>query len=261
MKYIETDNLTGIPGHLLGPEETFSFQCHPGISCFNRCCRNLRLLLHPYDVIRLKQRLGISSGEFLQTYTEITLREGHPFPDVVLRMADDPEKSCIFLTQSGCRVYTDRPQTCRAFPVEQGLFYEAGASDARMVHFFRPPDFCRGPAEERRWTVKSWETGQGAAFYNQMAVQWAGLLRHFRPGSFDGADPEGQKGKMAFMAAYSMDQFRDFVLNSTFLKRYSVNADLRLKLKTDDVALLRLGMAWIGLFLLNLPSRTIRLKN
>ena len=35
------------------------------IACFTRCCRNIDILLTPYDVIRMKNRLGITSTEFL----------------------------------------------------------------------------------------------------------------------------------------------------------------------------------------------------
>ncbi len=260
MKYIETTALTDIPGRLLSPEDTFNFRCHPEISCFNRCCRNLKLFLHPYDIIRLKQHLGISSGEFIEAYTDVVLRDGHFFPDVMLQMADNPERTCPFLTDAGCRVYPDRPQTCRAFPVEHGLYYDAKTDQTRRVHFFRPPDFCRGGNEDAPWTIKSWETDQAAAFYNQMTMMWADLLRHFQSDPFEGAGPESQKAKMAFMAAYNMDAFREFVLDSTFLKRYRIKTELRLKVKTDDVALLKLGMAWIRLFTLGQPSREIRPK-
>ena len=46
-------------------KSTFRFACHPGVSCFTQCCRKLDLFLYPYDIIRLKKRLGISSEEFL----------------------------------------------------------------------------------------------------------------------------------------------------------------------------------------------------
>ena len=62
MKYIETDDLSELTadgrGRLITDADTFTFRCHPGISCFNLCCRNLNLFLHPYDVVRLKKNLN-----------------------------------------------------------------------------------------------------------------------------------------------------------------------------------------------------------
>ena len=41
----------------LGPDDTFQFACHPGVSCFNRCCGDVNIFLSPYDVLRLKTGL------------------------------------------------------------------------------------------------------------------------------------------------------------------------------------------------------------
>jgi len=37
----------------------FSFKCHPGVACFTECCRGSNIILTPYDVIRLKNRLNL----------------------------------------------------------------------------------------------------------------------------------------------------------------------------------------------------------
>ena len=42
------------------------FSCHKGISCWNACCSNIDISLTPYDVLRMKRHLGISSTEFLK---------------------------------------------------------------------------------------------------------------------------------------------------------------------------------------------------
>ena len=65
---------------------------------------------------------------------------------------------------------------------------------------------------------------------------------------------------MAFMATYNIDRFRDFVFQSSFLKRYRVKSALRKKLKTDDVALLKFGFEWVKVFVWGMQSRDIQLK-
>ena len=47
----------------------FQFHCHPGVACFNACCKGIDIALTPYDILRLKNRLGISSTEFLVRHT------------------------------------------------------------------------------------------------------------------------------------------------------------------------------------------------
>jgi uncharacterized protein len=269
MKRLEIDDPGKLKGRLLAEGEKFAFRCHPAISCFNQCCRNLNLFLYPYDIIRLKKNLGMTAAQFIEQHTDMVLRPGHHLPDVLLRMGDNAEKTCPFLTDAGCRVYVDRPYTCRMFPLEQGLYFQekppvpgSRGTDktlhAQPVYFFRPPDFCMGQTETTLWTRQTWEADQQAAFYTRMTAQWADLMTLFASDPWAGQGPGGPKGKMAMMAAYNMEGFRDFVLNSSFLKRHVVKIDLRRKLKTDDMALLRLGMAWIRLFLFGQETDLLR---
>jgi hypothetical protein len=97
MKYIHPEDLKDILSKRLKEDQRFSFKCHQGLDCFTKCCRNLNLFLYPYDVLRLRNRLRISSGSFLDTYVDMVLREGNYFPDVLLRMAENEERTCPFL--------------------------------------------------------------------------------------------------------------------------------------------------------------------
>jgi uncharacterized protein len=258
MRKIDRDQMEALPGIRLTEGETFHFRCHQGLSCFNRCCRNLNLFLYPYDVIRLKARLGISSDEFLDRYVDVILRPGNYFPDVLLRMRDDGEKTCPFLRAAGCGVYPDRPDTCRFTPLDRGILYECRGNRSRVVYFFRPFDFCLGQQEDELWTPERWARDQGADAYQEMTVRWAEIRNLFQENPWGLEGPEGAKAKMAFMAAYNMDRFRAFVFESSFLKRYKV-APLQLRsLPKDDEKLLLFGFAWIKLFVWRMPSKDIR---
>ena len=200
MKHIDSDEIDKLPGIRLGENDTFSFRCHPDVACFNRCCRNLNLFLYPYDVVRLKQALDLSSDEFLDRYVDIVLRPVNFFPDVLLRMAENPEKTCPFLSASGCSVYADRPDTCRTFPIEQGMLYDAALKKEQPIYFFRPPDFCRGQDEKKQWTISSWTRDQDAQLYHKMTIRWARLKRLFQNDPWGREGPAGARAKMAFMA-------------------------------------------------------------
>jgi hypothetical protein len=69
--------------YLIG-DGTFRFACHSGVTCFTRCCRNADMYPYPYDIIRLKQRLGMTSEEFLIRHTITALRDNPNFPNVML---------------------------------------------------------------------------------------------------------------------------------------------------------------------------------
>ena len=138
MKQLDLDKIEKLPGFRIKANDTFTFRCHPGIACFNRCCRNLNLFLYPYDVLRLKNALDLSSDEFLDTYVDVVLRPDNFFPEVLLHMSEDPERTCPFLTESGCSVYPHRPDTCQTFPIEQGILFDAADKKNTPVYFFKP---------------------------------------------------------------------------------------------------------------------------
>ncbi len=260
MKCSDTEKLDELPGLRLEENDSFSFCCHPEVSCFNLCCRNLNLFLYPYDVLRLKQRLGISSDTFIEQYSDIVLRPSEFFPEVLLRMSENQEKTCPFLSDKGCSVYADRPDTCRTFPLEQGLLYNAGTRKTKRIYFFRPPDFCQGQHEKQTWTAETWIRDQEAEMHNSMTARWAEVKRLFQRDPWGGQGPYSPRGKMAFMAAYNIDRFREFVFESSFLKRYNVKTEILKKAEKDDTDLLKLGLEWMKFFLWGIKSECLKVN-
>ncbi len=260
MKTVDPKDIDRLGGKRIRPGETFCFRCYPGIDCFNRCCRNLNLFLYPYDVVRLRKQLSISSERFLDRFVDVMMRKGNHFPEVLLRMADNEEKACPFLIETGCMVYPDRPDTCRRFPVEQGLMYRNDRTAPELVHFFRPPDFCLGQHESTRWTAETWTADQQAERYQEMTVRWARLKQLFSNDPWGPEGPEGSRAKMAFMAVYNIDRFREFVFESSFSRRYKIKKDVLRRCRTSDASLLLLGFDWVELFLFGMPSKKIKPK-
>ncbi len=259
MKSIDPKNLKDLPGRRLEADETFRFRCHAALSCFNQCCRNLNLFLYPYDVLRLSRYLEVTTDAFLERHVDVVLRPEHYFPEVLLRMADNASRTCPFLTGEGCGVYSDRPDTCRTFPVEQGALFDASGGRGRTVHFFRPPEFCLGQHEAPSWTPRTWAQDQEAERYHEMTLRWAEIRRLFQENPWGAEGPQGAKAKMAFMATYNLDRFRRFIFDSSFLARYRIKPELKRKLRTNDRALLLFGFDWVRFFVWGLPSRQIRL--
>jgi Fe-S-cluster containining protein len=260
MKSVDLENLDDLPGRRIEKNDEFHFECRSDLSCFNLCCRNLNLFLYPYDVVRLKNSLGLSSGDFIDRHTDVVLRPGNFFPDVLLRMADNDQQTCPFLTDQGCSVYPDRPDTCRTFPVEQGMIFK-GSGKPEPVYFFRPPDFCEGRKEKRAFTLSTWAKDQDAATYNTMTVLWAEVKTLFMENPWGLEGPSGPRAKMAFMAAYNVDSFRDFIFGSSFLKRYKVKPEIQKKLKKNDGELMKFGFAFIKTSLFGLPTSLMKLKS
>lgn len=260
MKIVEKDQVADLPGRQLAPNETFNFSCHAGLNCFNQCCRNLNLFLYPYDVLRLKQHLGMTSGQFIDTHTDLVMREGNHFPDVLLTMADNDQQTCPFLSEAGCTVYEDRPYSCRMFPVEQGALFNDDSQKPELVYFYRPPDFCQGQNESQTMTPQDWIDDQEAVKYVRRTQQWAEVKALFAADPWKGAGPYSPMAKMVFMAAYNVDDFRAFVFESTFLKRFKVKQAVLKKLRASDTELMAFGWEWIKLQVWGKPSSVLRLK-
>lgn len=258
MKQLDAADIDRLPGIRIREGEAFRFRCHPGIGCFKRCCRNLNLFLYPYDVIRLRTRLGLTSDELLDRHVDVVLRPGSHFPEVLLRMAENKERTCPFLTPEGCSVYPARPYTCRTFPLEQGLRHDAETDTDEQVFFFRPPDFCLGRHEEKPWTVPAWVEDQEAGTYHRMTILWAELRRLFQNNPWGAEGPTGTRAKMTFMAAYNADRFREFVFGSSFLKRFKIKPELLIKIEKDDTHLMLFGFDWIKLFLWGIKSQRLK---
>jgi len=105
--------IPGIDPVKLSKNSSFIFECHKMVKCFTKCCRGINIVLTPYDIIRLKNRMQIPSDEFLAVYTKPELLEKTDLPVVTLKMLDDEKESCPFVRDDGCLVYADRPSSCR----------------------------------------------------------------------------------------------------------------------------------------------------
>jgi hypothetical protein len=260
MKLLAAEALAELPGRRLGEAELFQFDCHERQPCFNRCCHNLRLFLYPLDVLRLKRHLAIDAEEFLERYTDAVLRPGAHFPDLLLRMAESAERPCPFLAPQGCRVYPQRPDTCRLFPLEQAVMRTGPAGRREVVHLLRPPEYCCGPSATRGWTPAAWGRRQQAGVYHPLMRHWSELAARFDQDPWAGQGPNGPTARMVFMAAYNLDAFRRFVFESTFLKRFRLPPERLAALRHNDEALLQISLDWIGLILWGLPSPRLRLR-
>ncbi len=234
---------------ILLEKDTFRFECHPGVACFTRCCRNADMYLYPYDIIRMKEQLGISSDEFLKKHTISAFRDNKYFPSLMLKMSDDEEKSCPFLSDKGCTVYEDRPFSCRAYPLERAVARLNDGYGRLVQYFIANHPYCLGHKEPREWTVREWTEDQQLQQYDEMNDLWVDMDTIFR------RNPWGDKGinspalKMAFLACFNVDKLKEFILDSSFLSRFDVPEERKEKIMESDVKLMKFGFDWVQYFL------------
>ncbi|MCL6479464.1 MAG: YkgJ family cysteine cluster protein [Peptococcaceae bacterium] len=223
-------------GLVFDAESKFKFDCHSGLSCFGQCCRDINIFLTPYDVIRLKKKLDISSKEFLKLYTGELKPPQLKFPLRYLKMSDDDQLSCRFLTSRGCAVYQERPWSCRMAPVDI-----AGPGRFR---FSFDREKCLGLNEEREWTVRSWMESQDMGVYDQVESTFKEIPALIR---FTGRESLEQRIVQLFsMVCYDIDTFRDFILRNKFLVREGgIDREAFQESLKDDVQLLKTGIQWL----------------
>ena len=232
----------------------FQFDCHPGVSCFTRCCRNLELFLYPYDIIRLKKSMGINSEDFLNNHVQVVRTQNPYFPAVQLRMLDNEDMACPFLGVSGCTVYADRPSACRTYPLERAVARAVTSGRPHEYYFMTRHPYCMGHEENRDWTVKLWLRDQQIQYFNLMNDLWAEMDTMFAGNPWRGEGSAGPRQQLAFMVCYNIDRFRSYVSEHQLLAQFTIDKSRRRLIEKDDEELMRFGFDWLKYTLAGIPS-------
>lgn len=237
MKVVEPIQLT--------KDSRFKFRCHPGVSCFTECCGKTTIILTPYDILRLKNRLRITSGEFLAKYTRMEEHDKSGLPMVIMDMPRFEGKCPFVRPVTGCEVYTDRPATCRYYPIGQGtLITEEGVDE---FYFFVREEHCKGYDADDEWSVATWRADQGVDLYDEMNLPWKTMM--LRRGQDGGPVTDERGNKLFAMVMYDLDQFRKFVFKSRFLQLFDLDDEVREKIWDDDEELLKFAYEYVQMVL------------
>ncbi len=231
------------------PEGIFSFACHPGVSCFNKCCHEIDVILTPVDILKMKTALNIRSDEFLKKYTTLQTLKGTGIPLVKLLMRENSNGACIFLDGSkGCSIYQNRPQVCRSYPLGLGtldprhekLQTEGQSPEAR---FMIQEDMCKGHLEPKTWTLKKWMEDQGTVAMEEGNKPWMEIVAKLKAMKIN--DKQNHEISLFIMASYDLDTFRQFVFESSFLERFEVDINTVKSIRSEQESLLKFGMEWL----------------
>jgi len=242
---------------LLEPTTVIQFRCHKEIACFNACCRNIDISLTPYDILRLKKRLNLTSGEFLTTYTVPYEMEKDGIAGVKLKPVEGGT-ACRFMTEEGCSVYEDRPTACRYYPLGLLSIRRQGENFDREAYALVKEEHCLGHQEPRRLTIAEYRKEQGLEEYDELSRGWRQLILKKKSAGPTVGKPSKRSLQLFFMTFYDLDQFREFVTSDQFNDLYDVEPETREKIKTDDVALMQFGFRLLRQVMFNEMSIPIR---
>jgi uncharacterized protein len=238
----------------LSPDDTFSFSCSREVPCFNACCRDLNQFLTPYDILRLKNWLEMTSSQFLEKHTIRHVGPESGLPVISLKPMAGDALLCPFVTPGGCRVYPARPASCRTYPLIRAVS-RSRKSGRLSEHFMllREPH-CRGFDQDSPRTVRNWLEDQEVAPYNRMndrMMEIISLKNSRHPGPLDIPAQH-----LFSLALYDLDTFRVQVFEKGLIDGISPDPVLMERAATEDLALLAVGIEWVKtrLFDVRMPA-------
>ncbi len=221
-------------------DDVFEFACYPGISCFNMCCYDLTLVLSPYDFLRLRRALDLSSKEFIERFADFYLGDVTQLPVVSVRMKTH-DFACPFLREEGCSVYPDRPASCRTYPLARFTGRDEEGKRFEIYRIIRETH-CKGHFEKRPITVREWIKEQGLEPYHEFNDLFSEIVfarQHMdRPLSADELD-------LIYNVFYGLENFKDYVTSEEQLFKKFFSEDKIKEALEDDEKLLRLGLYFL----------------
>lgn len=228
-----------IPVH---PDDKMNFDCNSQNECFNECCRDLNQALTPYDVLRLKKCLGLSSQKFLKTYTSRHYGPDSGMPVIAFKPNPDSGHECPFVTLSGCRVYEDRPASCRMYPLARAITRARDTGEITEYFALIEEPHCLGFGRRSYQTIRQWLKRQNVETHNTQndkLMELISLKNRIMPGKLDGVQAD-----QFYLALYDLDEFRFQIKNEGLLDDLAIPEKL-LEFLNDDEALLDFGIAWV----------------
>jgi len=221
------------------------FKCHPEVSCFTACCGNINIILTPYDILRIRKALNLPAEEFLLRFTTPTYLEKTDMPGVKIHL--DENGRCPFVTEEGCTIYPYRPTTCRYYPVGMSFFHEAAneGGSSEEFYFLVKEDHCKGHDEDQTQTIKEWRHDQGIDESDEMNKEWMELVMRRKSFGMQATLSEAAQ-KIFFMASTNLDNFRDFIFNSSFLDTYKIDQSTLDRIKEDDIELMKFSFKYLA---------------
>ena len=226
----------------LARDDRFQFACGPDVPCFNACCRDLNQYLTPYDIYRLKSSLGLPSTEFLSRYTVTHLGPQTGLPVISLKAVSDEDLQCPFVSDAGCRVYEDRPSSCRTYPLARAITRSRETGEVTEHFALIREDHCSGCEQAHTQTVREWIQDQELELFNRfndMLMEIISLKNQMHPAPLD-----IREQRIFRLALYDLDGFRQHFQDHG-LPDDSEMAAARIEILDDDVKLLEFGHRWI----------------
>lgn len=232
--------------------DSIQFRCHKDISCFNACCKNIDIILTPYDILRLKKHLGLSSDEFLVKHAVPFEMDFHGMPGFKMRTLEK-SSACQFMTEQGCSVYENRPAACRYYPM--GANWMRRKDEAEVLDsFFKVKEaHCKGHDEDRTISVSDYRNEQGVTEYDDINRPWVEAVLKKRSAGPTVGKPSERSFQLFQLCSYELDHFRRFINSDSFKSAMDVSEEQYAIVNQDEEELLRFSIRYLRQVLFGEP--------
>jgi len=227
----------------VGLNDPMGFACGPDTPCFNECCRDLNQALTPYDILRMKQALGMASHAFLQAYTTLHHGPETGLPIVSFKPNPATGHACPLVREAGCSVYEDRPASCRMYPLARAISRDRATGKIQEYFALMHEDHCKGFGRESGATVGQWLEGQKVIDHNRENDKLMGLIslkNQIMPGELDST-----RADTFYTALYDLDTFRGQIKNQNRLAGLDLPDGVYDRIMADDLVLLNFSVDWL----------------
>jgi len=207
--------------YVLTRESSFSYSCN---RC-KKCCYDKRIRLTPYEILRLARNLRISTKEFISQFTD----EG----GTLLRFRSE-DGGCSLLGEEGCSVHSDRPGSCRIYPL--GGQYQLDGPETftaltphpESLGVYGTPETFK-PSD----TVASFLDAQGIAPYHRANTRYVELLTRLLPlvTEFVNEDRENKASAGVSCSEFEIAEWFDV---DTVVENYCAKKNIRIPTDLDS---------------------------
>jgi len=237
-------NKAPIQPTVLEQDSTIQFHCHPGVSCFNACCKSIEIQITPYDIVRLKNHLGLDSSDFVARHTLPYAMDGQGMPG--LHLATKPGSSeCVFLKEEGCSVYQDRPVACRYYALGVMGMRKQEQSVVENIYFLVKEEHCQGHFEPRTQSVGAYRAEQGVVAYDEANREWRDIVIKKRTSGPTVGQPSARSMQLFDLCSYDLDNFRLFIQSQGFRDGFDIGTEEMQQLLADEARLLQFAFRFL----------------
>ena len=158
-------------------------------------------------------------------------------------MQEQDNLQCPFVSEEGCKVYSNRPGFCRIYPLARIVRKRPNQSVCEESYLLIKEPHCLGFMEAKAWTAGAWADDQAVRPYNEMNDLLMEIISSKNRSGRKALSEEERE--LFYLACYDIDRFRDFAFEKQLWEACDVKELDMKRLEEEDVALLQFAMAWI----------------